>query len=306
MILSEPGVFLLPRLEVNIDSIARDQLIGNASMDSELVVIEPPHGWQGLGLRELVGARELLAFLMWREIRIRYAHTTLGVLWTLLQPLATMVLFTLVFSRLSGVAPSGVPYPLFALVGLVIWTYTSSAITGAAESLIANPTLVTKVYFPRLVIPLAPVGAGLVDLVVAAVLLVLAQLYYRIVPSFPRVLLVLPVTATLVLATAGIGILLSAINLRFRDARYAIPFALQLWFFGSPIAYSIDSLPERYQFFFRLNPLAGIIEGYRGALLPTAEVNWSHLAGAALMSLLLFIAGVAYFRRAERSFADIA
>ncbi|MEO7455258.1 MAG: ABC transporter permease [Gemmatimonadaceae bacterium] len=275
-------------------------------MDGELIVIEPPRGWRGLGLRELAGARELLGFLMWREIRVRYAHTTLGVLWTVLQPLATMALFTVVFARLGGVASDGVPYPLFALVGLVTWTYVSSAISGAADSLIANPTLVTRVYFPRLVIPLAPVGAGLLDLAVAGVLLVFALAWYGIMPSLARVWLIIPATALLVVATAGLGILLSAINLRFRDARYTIPFALQLWFFASPIAWSTASLPDRWRSLFAINPLSGIIEAYRAALLPAAPLDPSHLAGAAVVSVLLLVGGVSYFRRAERSFADIA
>jgi len=269
-------------------------------------VVIDAEGNGGLGVRELVEARELLLFLIWREIRVRYAHTVLGVLWTVLQPLATMALFTVIFSRLTNVAPVGVPYPIFALIGLVAWTYVAGAVAGSAESLIANPTLITKVYFPRLAIPLAPVGAGLLDFAVSSVLLVLGLLYYRIVPPFPRVLLVVPITVMLVLATAGIGILLSAVNLRFRDARYTIPFALQLWFFGSPIAYALSSLPDKYRTLFLLNPLAGIIEGYRSALLPNSPLEWSHLAGAALTSVLIFVAGVVYFRGAERSFADLA
>lgn len=269
------------------------------------VVIEA-EGKQGLGLRELMDARELLFILVWREIRVRYAHTMLGVLWTVLQPLATMALFTVIFSRLPSVALPGVPYPIFALIGLVVWSYVAGAVAGSAESLIANPTLITKVYFPRLIVPLAPIGAGLLDFAVSSALLVLALLYYRIVPSFPQVLFIVPITAVLVLATSGIGIFLSAVNLRFRDARYTIPFALQLWFFASPIAYSVSSLPERYRVFFLANPLAGIIEGYRAALLPNAPIEWSHLAGAAVTSVLLFVAGVVYFRGAERSFADVA
>ena len=294
----------------DFDSLARDQFIGNnvagARMDAEVIVIEPPRGWQGLGVRELLGARELLGFLVWREIRVRYAHTALGVLWTVLQPLATMALFTVVFARLGGVASDGVPYPLFALVGLVTWTYVSSAISGAADSLIANPTLVTRVYFPRLVIPLAPVGAGLLDLVVAGMLLVGALLYYGIMPPVARVWLLVPVTMVLVLTTAGLGILLAAVNLRFRDARYAIPFALQLWFFATPIAWPMTTLPERWRGVFALNPLAGVVEGYRAALLPAAPLDWSQLGIAAVLSLLLFLAGVTWFRRAERQFADLA
>ncbi len=275
-------------------------------MDRDLIAIEPPRGWQGLGVRELVRARELLGFLMWREIRVRYAHTTLGILWTVLQPLATMALFTVVFARLGGMASDGVPYPLFALVGLVTWTYVSSAISGAADSLITNPTLVTRVYFPRLVIPLAPVGAGILDLLVAGVLLLAALLWYGIMPPLARVWLLVPVTVILVTATAGLGILLSAVNLRFRDARYTIPFALQLWFFASPIAWPMTTLPPRWQPLFALNPLAGVIEGYRAALLPAAPLDWSHLATSAVVALVLLLGGVTWFRRAERMFADMA
>jgi lipopolysaccharide transport system permease protein len=275
-------------------------------MDAEPIVIEPPRGWQGLGARELVGARELLGFLMWREIRVRYAHTTLGVLWTVLQPLATMALFSVVFARIGGVASDGVPYPLFALIGLVTWTYVTTAIAGAAESLITNPTLVTRVYFPRLVIPLAPVGAGLLDLMVATVLLVGALLWYGIIPDLARVWLLIPLTLMLVVAVAGIGILLSAVNLRFRDARYAIPFALQLWFFASPIAWPLSTLPDRWRPVFALNPLAGIIEGYRAALLPAAPLDWSHIGTAAVLAVALLLGGVTWFRRTERTFADLA
>lgn len=281
----------------------RQLLAGEPDLNE--VVIEA-EGEQGLGIRALIDARELFFFLVWREIRVRYAHTVLGVLWTVLQPLATMALFSVIFSRMPSVAPPGVPYPIFALIGLVAWSYVAGAVAASAESLIANPTLITKVYFPRLAIPLASVGAGLLDFAVSWALLVLALLYYRIVPSFPRVLLLVPITTVLVLATAGIGVFLSAANLRFRDARYAIPFALQLWFFGSPIAYSLSSLPDRYHMLFLLNPLAGIIEGYRAALLPDAPLEWWRLAGAALTSVLLFVAGAVYFRGAERSFADLA
>jgi lipopolysaccharide transport system permease protein len=254
-------------------------------------------------LREVWEQRELLAFLTWRDVRVRYKQTALGAAWAVLQPALTMLVFSVFFGRLAGVPSDGVPYPVFAYCGLLPWQLFAFALNGAAQSLTANERLVTKVYFPRLVLPLSAVLAGLVDFVVAFALLVPLMLFYGVRPG-PAIVL-LPACIALAVATAiAVGLGLCALNVRFRDVRYALPFLTQFWMFATPIAYPGSLVPERWRAWLGLNPMAGVVEGFRYALLGTpapGPLVWVS-AGVVLLALL---ASLLYFLRVERAFADI-
>ncbi len=254
-------------------------------------------------LREVWEHRELLAFLTWRDIRVRYKQTALGVAWAVLQPALTMLVFSVFFGRLAGVPSDGVPYPVFAYCGLLPWQLFAFALNGAAQSLTANERLVTKVYFPRLVLPLSAVLAGLVDFVVAFALLIPLMAFYGVRPG-PAIVL-LPACVALAIATAmAVGLGLCALNVRFRDVRYALPFLTQFWMFATPIAYPGSLVPERWRALLGLNPMAGVVEGFRHALLGTPAPGALVWVSAGVV-LLLLGASLAYFLRVERAFADV-
>ncbi len=254
-------------------------------------------------LSEVWEHRELLLFLTWRDLRVRYKQTALGAAWALLQPLLTMLVFSVFFGALARMPSDGVPYPVFAYCGLLPWQLFAFALTGAAQSLTANERLVTKVYFPRLILPLAAVLAGLVDFAVAFALLVPLMLAYGVRPG--AAVATLPLFVALLLVTAvGVGLGLGALNVRFRDVRHALPFLTQLWLFATPIAYPASLVPERFRALMGLNPMAGVVEGFRWALLGApapGPLLWLS-AGVALVGLA---AGLFYFLRVERSFADV-
>ena len=265
--------------------------------------IRPARGWTALDPRALWANRELLYFLIWRDLKVRYAQTALGAAWAVLQPLSMMILFTILFSRVSGLRSGDTPYPLFAYAALLPWTFLSNATTHAAHSLVGSAHILTKVYFPRVLIPLAAVLSCLVDLLLGLTILAPLMAYYRAAPGWH--LLWLPAAAALATIVAlGTGIWIAAINVKYRDVRYALPFVIQLWLFASPVFYSIDQLPARWQWVAALNPVAGPIEAFRASLLGLPvdlRVQW--MSGAA--TLLLLAVAAATFRRVERSFADI-
>ena len=270
------------------------------------LVIAPSGRFPRIGAGELWAYRGLFFFLVWRDIKVRYAQTVLGAAWALLQPLLTTVVFSVVFGMLARVPSDGVPYPVFALAALVPWTYFSTALTGSSNSLISNTNLITKVYFPRLVIPLAPVIAGLMDLVVGLALLALVMLAYGILPS-PLALVVVPVLVSImVLTAAGVGCWLSALNIQYRDVKHVVPFLLQVWLYASPVLYPASLVPERFRLLYALNPMVGVVEGFRAVLLGTGSVNWGMMAVSCGMGLLMLVAGALYFRSTERVFADVA
>jgi lipopolysaccharide transport system permease protein len=256
-----------------------------------------------LNLRELWSYRELLYFLTWRDIKVRYKQTLMGAAWAIIQPLATMIVFTLVFNQLAGLDTGRVPYPLFAYTGLLIWTFFSSAVTNSTNSLITNTNLITKVYFPRAFIPAAAVAAGLVDLAIAGLILVGLVVYYGITPTWG--LLLVPVFLLLaVLLALAVGMLISALTVKYRDLRHALPFLIQFWMFASPIIYPANRLPGRWRHFIALNPLTGIIEGFRAALFGGSLDRTATLC--AVVITLVMLAGSFYlFRRIEETFADI-
>jgi lipopolysaccharide transport system permease protein len=268
-----------------------------------LVVIQPSKRWSLLSLKDIWAYRELLFFLTWRDVKVRYKQTALGAAWAILQPLFMMIIFTIFFGRLAGVASSGIPYPLFALAGLVPWTFFSNAITASGNSLVGSANLITKVYFPRLIVPAAAMLAGLVDFVLAFVLLILLMLYYR--TPFNVQMLFLPVlvllTATFALA---VGTWMSALNVKYRDVRFALPFVIQLWLFISSVILPSSSVPQKWRWLLLLNPMSAIIEGYRSALFGL-PFDWTALGIAAVLTILSLLYAIYAFGRVERSFADI-
>jgi lipopolysaccharide transport system permease protein len=269
------------------------------------IIIEPRQGWRDLGLRELWAYRELLYFFIWRDLKVRYKQTVFGALWAIIQPLLLMVVFTLFLGRINGIAPSGVPYAIFAFSGLVPWTLFAGSLGGSAGSLVSASNLLQKVYFPRLLLPAAAIGSQVVDFVIAMGVLVLLMLYFGFVPTLAA-LWIVPLTA-LALATAlAVGIGLSAINVRYRDVRYAVPFLIQVWLFATPVVYSANLIPEQFQALYRLDPMVGVIEGFRWALLGVGgPPPLGSLAVSVAITAAILVTGVAYFRRVERSFADV-
>ena len=269
-----------------------------------LTVIEATSGWVAINFRELWRARELLYFLVWRDVKIRYKQTAIGAAWAILQPLILMLLFTVVFNRVAKISSGDVPYPVFSYAGLLPWTFFATSLMQSSSSLVRNQTLLTKVYFPRIAIPAGAVLAALFDLAIASLLLIALMAYYGVVPE-PTVVL-LPFFVLLATATAlGVGTWLAAVNVKYRDVQYAIPFLLQIWILVTPIAYPASSLPHRFQIIVALNPMTSVVEGFRWALFGAAGTSPWVIALSFTTGMTLFVTGLFYFRRTERSFADV-
>lgn len=268
-----------------------------------LFIIEPTNGFVAIDFRELWHYRDLLYFLTWREISIRYKQTVLGFAWALLQPLLTMIVFTVFLGRLAKVPSDGVPYPVFSYLGLLPWTYFANALTRSGSSLVSNANLLSKVYFPRLLIPLSGTLSALVDLVVAFAILIVLMFVYS-VPIHASLLLVIPLTVITSIAATGVGLWLSALNVQYRDVQHAVPFLIQLWMFATPVVYPSSVVPERWRLLFAINPMAGIIEAYRASALGR-PIEWSTLGVSVLTVLVITAIGLWQFRRMERRFADI-
>ena len=267
-------------------------------------IIEPSTGWAPLRLRELWRHRELLYFLIWRDVKVRYKQTALGGAWAILQPLLTMLVFSVIFGSLARLPSDGVPYPIFTYAGLLPWQLFAHALNEAGNSLVMNQQLIKKVYFPRLIIPIAAATAGLVDVGVAVLVLVGMMLYWGIVPT--AAILALPLLLLLAIATAvAVGLWLAALNVQYRDVRYAIPFLTQLWFFVTPVAYSSSLIPDKWRALYGLNPMAGVVEGFRWALLGDSLVDGTVVAVSSVIVCLLLVTGLFYFRRMERTFSDV-
>jgi len=254
-------------------------------------------------LRELWDYRELFYFLAWRDIKLRYKQTALGVLWVVIQPLFTMLVFTALFGGLAKIPTDGIPRPIFYFSALLPWTYFSSTLSHAGLSLVGNANLLTKIYFPRIILPAAAALSGLLDFLIASVLLAGFIAYYRTPVTWTLVLWPVLI-APLALLALGAGSFLAALNVRYRDIRYAIPFAIQLWLFVTPIIYPSSFVPEQFRWLLALNPLTGIIEAYRHALVPSQAIHWDAVGLSLAVDLAVFLGGVAFFRRAEREFAD--
>ena len=268
------------------------------------IVIEPSRGWFALRLNELWQYRELLYFLAWRDIKVRYKQTVLGAAWAIIQPFFTMVVFTLFFGKLAKIPSEGVPYPIFSYAGLLPWTFFAQAMNQSSDSLVGNAHLITKVYFPRLVIPLSAALTPLVDFCIAFIVLVGMMFFYQIFPT--STLIWLPVFLLLAFATSlGVGLWLSALNVQYRDVRYTVPFLTQLWLFATPVIYPSSAVHGPWRVILGLNPMTGVVEGFRWALLGIGAAPGAMIYTSMGIALLLVFTGMIYFKRMERTFADI-
>lgn len=269
-----------------------------------VVRLQPSKGWVPVKLNELWEYRELLFFMIWRDVKVRYKQTVMGMSWAVIQPFFTMVIFSLFFGRLAQVPSDGIPYPIFSYAALVPWGFFANGITSSSNSLLVSSNLVKKVYFPRLVLPIAAVVGGVVDFVIAFSVLLLMMFYFGIVPTIN--IIWVPVFLLLALVTSlGVGLWFSAMNVQFRDIRYAVPFLVQVWLFATPIAYPSSLLDEPWKTLYGLNPMAGVVEGFRWALLGTDTAPGPMIIVSAVVAVLLLISGLFYFRRMEKSFADL-
>ncbi len=269
-----------------------------------VVRIRPTRGWRSLQLGELWEYRELLYFLTWRDIKVRYKQTALGAAWAIIQPFFTMVVFSLFFGKLAKVPSDGIPYPIFAYAALVPWTFFSNALSQSSNSLVQSANLVRKVYFPRLVIPVSSVISGVVDFVLAFIVLLAMMFYYGIPLGWNA--LWLPLLLLLALITAlGVGLWLSALNVQFRDVRYVVPFLTQFWMFATPIAYPSSLLEEPWRTAYGINPMVGVVEGFRWALVGTDTAPGPIVLASSMAALLIFVGGAFYFQRMEKTFADM-
>ena len=269
-----------------------------------VLILRPSKGFLRLDLKALWDYRELLYFLVWRDIKVRYKQTALGAAWAILQPVATMLVFSIFFGRLAKVPSDGVPYPIFAYVALLPWQLFAFALSESSNSLVASQNLITKVYFPRLVIPISSVLAGLVDFAIAFAILLAMMLYYGIVPTAAMALLPLFLLFAVATALSG-GLWLSALNVKYRDVRYTIPFLTQFWMFATPVAYPSSLVPEKWRALYGLNPMAGVVEGFRWALLGKSHAPGPLLGVSVAAVVVLLIGGLRYFRKTESTFADV-
>ncbi|HXM48951.1 MAG TPA: ABC transporter permease [Pyrinomonadaceae bacterium] len=266
--------------------------------------IAPSKGWVPLKLSELWEYRELLYFLVWRDIKVRYKQTALGASWAIIQPFFTMVVFSLFFGHLAKMPSDGIPYPIFSFAALVPWSFFANGLSQSSNSLVGSSNLITKVYFPRLIIPLASSFSGVVDFLIAFAVLVVMMLYYGLLPTFN--VLWLPLLLLLAMVTSlGVGLWLSALNVEYRDVRFIVPFITQFWLFVTPIAYPSSLLPEPWHTLYGLNPMVGVVEGFRWALLGTKTAPGPIIAVSSAAAIVILITGAFYFRRMEKTFADI-
>lgn len=274
------------------------------SSEPVTVYIRPSHGLRALNLRDLWIYRELVLFMIWRDLKVRYKQTLLGASWAIIQPLVTMVVFNFIFGKVGKVPTEGLPYPLFSFSALLPWGLFSTALNQGSRSLVSNQSMITKVYFPRLVLPLAAILAGVVDFAIAFLILIGMMVYYRVMPS--PAIWTLPLFVLLALVTAlGVALWLSALNVRYRDVNHALPFLTQLWLFITPVAYSSRLVSERWQLIYALNPMAGVVNGFRWALFGVGDGPGLFLWVSIGIACLVLISGLFYFRAMERTFADL-
>ena len=271
---------------------------------TEIHRIEATRGWVSLRLSELWDYRELLYFLTWRDIKVRYKQTILGAAWAIIQPFFTMLVFSMFFGRLARVPSDGIPYPVFCYAALVPWTFFANGLTQSSNSLVGSSNLITKVYFPRLTIPLATVFSGVIDFCLAFLLLIGMMIFYGLIPTVNIVWL--PLFLLLALVTSlGVGLWLAALNVQFRDVRYVVPFVNQFWMLATPIAYPSSLMREKWRLIYGLNPMAGVVEGFRWALLGVNTTPGPMLIVSSLAAVILLLGGAFYFRRMEKTFADV-
>ena len=270
----------------------------------KISVIEPRKGWIPINFKEIWNYSELLYFLTKRDIKVRYKQTLLGGLWAIIQPLFIMIVFTLFFGKLAKMPSDGVPYPIFVYAGLLPWTYFANALTASGNSLVGSANLITKIYFPRIIIPASASLSGLLDFFIALIVLGLLMVYYQFIPG-PEILLFPFLVSLTFLCAVGVGLWLSALNVEYRDIRYAIPFLVQIWLFVSPVIYPVSLVGEKYQWLLALNPMGGLIDAYRSSLLGHRPIDWTLLMISTVIIFGILISGLYYFKRMEKSFADV-
>jgi lipopolysaccharide transport system permease protein len=288
----------------SVEAAPAPDVAGDGDAPLPVTIIQPTRGWVSLELRELWAYRELLYFLTWRDVIVRYKQTVLGAGWAILQPISTMVVFTLFFGRLAKIPSDDLPYPIFSYAGLLPWTFFTFGLSQSAISLVNNASLVTRVFFPRLVIPLSAVIAGGVDFLLAFIVLLGMMVFYGITPG-ANVVFLIPLLMLVFVTSLGAGLWLSALNVKYRDVRYTLPFTTQLWLFATPIAYPSSLIEQPWRTFYGLNPMVGVVEGFRWALLGTDTRPGAVILASAAASVLVLLSGLYFFRRTERSFADI-
>ncbi len=293
-------------LNLELDATSHSAITPEQSVTGdELLVIVPPSGWISINWIEIWRFRELLYFLAWRDIKVRYKQTVMGAAWAVLQPFMTMIVFTIFFGRLGGLdtKTGGAPYPIYVYAGLLPWTFFANTISTASLALVTNANLITKVYFPRMLLPLATAGVALVDLAVSFGVLFVMMGYYHTGVTL-HVLLVPALLASTVLVATGVGLILSALTVAYRDFRYVVPFLVQIWMFATPVIYPSSIIPVRFRWALSLNPMAGLIDGFRAAFL-NRPIVWSSIYASTAISFVTFIIGASYFRHVERRFSDI-
>lgn len=267
-------------------------------------VIEPEKGWLGINFKELYEYRELIGFLAWRDILAQYKQAVFGVAWAVVKPIFSILVYTLVFGKIAKLSSGGIPYPLFTLCGLVAWSFFQTALTQSTISLLSNSNLLTKVYFPRLVIPIASFGRGTVDFIISLILFTILMAIFGFIPQ--KTIIFFPLFLVMGLSIAlGIGLFFSALSVKYRDLQHAIVFLSQFWFWVTPVAYGLENIPEKIKFYFLLNPMTWIIQGFRWSLLGVGEMDWQKVMITGLFSIAILFAGLFYFRRMESGFADI-
>ncbi len=268
-------------------------------------VITPPKSLIQINLPELWRFRELLYIFVWRDIKVRYKQTILGVAWAIFQPFVTMIIFTIFFGRLAGLPSDSVPYPIFVYTGLLFWNYFSTALTNATNCLVENENIIKKVYFPRLILPISTTVTPTIDFLAALVVLFGLMVYYRYMPDWQGIVLLPILIVVALLAAAGLGLFLSSVNVKYRDVRYILPFFTQILIFVTPVIYPVGLVPEKFQWLLYLNPMTGVITAARATLLGTGVVDWALVGVSLLMAIAFFLVGIVYFRKTERFFADI-
>lgn len=267
-------------------------------------IIKPIKGFSGIDLKELWRYRELFYFLAWKDIKIRYKQTIIGILWAILQPLLTMVVFTIFFGRIAGISSGEIPYPIFAYSGLLFWNYFANSLDAASRVLIANQGIIQKIYFPKIIMPIASTLVFLVDFFFAAIIFIILMIYYHFSPTLIGILLFFPCLIITFLSFSGLGLVFSAINVKYRDVRYALPFFIQLLVFVTPVIYP-SSILGKYQWIWYFNPMSGVIEAIRAGLLGVGAINWLLFGSSCVLSILLFFFGALFFKKSEKNFADL-
>jgi len=283
-------------------ALANNERLGQAEA-LPTIIIQPTRGWLSLKLRDIWQYRELLYFLTWRDVKVRYKQTVIGFLWAIIQPFLKMVVFSIIFGTLAKMDSEGFPYPIFLYAGLLPWQFFASSVDRSGESVVASANLITKVYFPRLIIPIASIGACLVDFAISFIILIILMLYYNVVPTL-SIFMVLPLVLATTFTALGVGTFISALNVAYRDFRHIVPFFVQIWMFLTPVVYATRIIPENWRWLILLNPMAGIVDAYRSAILGK-PFEWSNLGISMAIAVVIFLCGLIYFRKTERYFADI-